>query len=436
MASSGESRAEKDIPPIRKGDFCSGCSSAPGLFGGREYFHPSGRFYGKLTPPAKWVDAHRSVRVILKRLGTAFPRGLPGACSGDIVQKRQINPVPSSFEAFVPEIYLPRIQLFVRLLMGILSAFYFNFLPVPLLILSLTQLNIIIVSYWTFHLLWWRYYRRHGANRTIIRLGSWVDMLGAFTAALCDPFSIPPTILLFLIAVLGNGIQHGLFVIVESMIGALLLGGGALVFHHRLLGDAPPYNLYFYVFLIVVGVYYAYLLVRRIERMKIEAIRIGESDSLTGLRNRRAFLKIAEYLLLLNERSDLALVFVFADLDNFKAVNDTHGHEQGDEVLRRFADTAQSIFRKSDILARYGGDEFVMVLPNTSLEAAESAVRRLQNDFGNWARNSGLQTGVSAGLAIAAKGKNNIEDILSRADAELYNAKQKMRQGARVLPHP
>ncbi|HOD29767.1 MAG TPA: GGDEF domain-containing protein [Syntrophales bacterium] len=350
------------------------------------------------------------------------------------MQNEQTNPVPPSFEAFVPEIYLPRLQLFVRLLMGTLSAVYFNFLPVPLLILSLTQINLIIVCYGTFHLLWWRYYRRHGASRIMIRLGAWVDILGAFTAALCDPFTIPPMILLFLIAVLGNGIQHGLFVIVESMIGALLLGGGALVLHSRLLGDVPPYNLYFYVFLIVVGVYYAYVLVRRIERMKIEAIRIGESDSLTGLRNRRAFLKTAEYLLLLNERSDLSLVFVFADLDNFKAVNDTHGHERGDEVLRRFADTTRSIFRKSDILARYGGDEFVMILTNTSLAAAESAVRRLQSDFGAWARNSGMQTGVSVGLAIAAKGKNNLEDILRRADAELYEAKQKMRPGARALP--
>jgi len=350
------------------------------------------------------------------------------------MQKEQTNPVPPSLEAFIPEIYLPRLQLFVRLLMGTLSAVYFNFLPVPLLILSLTQINLIVVFYSTFHLLCWWYYRRRGGSRIMIRLSAWVDILGAFTSALCDPFTIPPMILLFLIAVLGNGIQHGLFVIVESMIGALLLGGGALVLHSRLLGDVPPYNLYFYVFLIVVGVYYAYVLVRRIERMKIEAIWISESDSLTGLRNRRAFLKTVEYLLLLNERSDLSLVFVFADLDNFKAVNDTHGHERGDEVLRRFADTARSIFRKSDILARYGGDEFVMVLPNSSLAAAESAVRRLQNDFGNWARNNGLQTGVSAGLAIAAKGKNNIEDILRRADAELYNAKQKMYQGTRALP--
>ena len=74
------------------------------------------------------------------------------------MQKEQTNPVPPSFEAFVPEIYLPRLQLFVRLLMGTLSTVYFNFLPVPLLILSLTQINLIVVCYGTFHLLWWRYY--------------------------------------------------------------------------------------------------------------------------------------------------------------------------------------------------------------------------------------------------------------------------------------
>ncbi len=80
------------------------------------------------------------------------------------------------------------------------------------------------------------------------------------------------------------------------------------------------------------------------------------------MRNRRAFLKAAEYLLLLNERSNISLVLMFADLDNFKTVNDQFGHEMGDKVLRHFSDMARSSFRKSDILARYGGDEFVMLL--------------------------------------------------------------------------
>lgn len=339
--------------------------------------------------------------------------------------KKKENPFPLSLEAPVPEIYMPRLQLFIRLLLGGLVAIYINYSPIPPLVLSVDQVNLSFVSYYAFHLFWWWYYRKYGANIVMFRLGGWIDILGAFIAALSDPFTIPPMILLFLIAGLGNGIQHGLYFFVESMIGSLILVGAVLVIHYRLLGNWPPYHLYFYVLLIVVGVSYAYLLVRRIEMMRVEAIRISEYDSLTGMRNRRAFLKAAEYLLLLNERSYISLVLIFADLDNFKTVNDQFGHDRGDKVLRHFSDMARSSFRKSDILARYGGDEFVMLLTNTSLEAAESASQRLQSEFGAWAKNNGLQTGVSFGLAVVPKGKNNLDDILRQADAALYNAKPK-----------
>ncbi len=335
------------------------------------------------------------------------------------------DPLSLSLKAPVPEIYMPRLQLFIRLLLGGLVAVYINYSPVPPLVLSVNQVNLMFVSYYTFHLFWWWYYKKYGANIILLRLGGWVDILGAFIGAVSDPFMIPPMILLFLIAVLGNGIQHGLHFFVETMIGSLILVCAVVVIHCSLLGVWPPYHLYFYVFLIVVGVSYVYLLVRRIEMMRVEAIRISEYDSLTALRNRRAFLKAAEYLLLLNERSYISPVLIFADLDHFKTVNDQFGHDMGDKVLRHFSEMAQSGFRKSDILARYGGDEFVMLLTNTSLEAAESAVQRLQKEFGDWAANNGLQTGVSFGLALVPKGKNNLEDILRQADAALYKAKPK-----------
>ena len=116
-------------------------------------------------------------------------------------------------------------------------------------------------------------------------------------------------------------------------------------------------------------------------------------------------MRAAEYLLLLNERARIPLVFIFADLDNFKAVNDQFGHDMGDKVLKHFSDMAQSNFRKSDIIARYGGDEFVMILTNTSLGDAESAVQRLQSEFRDWARNNGLPVSFSFGLAMVSGGE-------------------------------
>jgi diguanylate cyclase (GGDEF)-like protein len=342
---------------------------------------------------------------------------------GITVQEKKENQILTAVDALVPEIYMPRLQFFVRMMLGAMAAVYFNYLPIPLLILTVTQINLVIISYCVFHVCWWWYYQRYGAKMIMFRLGAWIDIMGATVAALCDPVIIPPMMLLFLIASLGNGIQHGLYVFVESMIGAFILGLAALFIHYSLLDHWPPFDLYFYVFLIVVGVSYSYLLVRRNELMRIEAIRMSEHDSLTGILNRRAFLRTAEYLLFLNERALISLVFIFADLDNFKAVNDQFGHDMGDKVLRQFADMAQLRFRKSDIIARYGGDEFVMILTNTSLEDAELGVQKLQSDFRDWARNNGLQVGSSFGLGMAPEGRNNLGNILRQVDTALYDAK-------------
>jgi diguanylate cyclase (GGDEF)-like protein len=350
------------------------------------------------------------------------------------MQENKGNQIPVSFEALVPEIYMPRLQLFIRMMLGTMSAVYFNYTPIPPLILTITQINLIIVSYYIFHVFWWWYYQKHGAEIIMLRLGSWIDVMAAVAAALCDPFTIPPMILLLLISVLGNGIQHGPNVVVESMIGAVILGIAALVIRCSFLGNWPPYNLYFYVFLIVVAVCYSYLLVRRIELMKMKAIAISKYDSLTGLLNRRSFLTAAEYLLRLNERIPIPLVFIFADLDHFKTVNDQFGHDMGDNVLRYFSDMARSRFRESDIIARYGGDEFIMILTNTSLADAESMMQRLQSDFRDWARNNGLQVGFSFGLGMAPEGKNNLGDILRQVDAALYYAKPKNDQISKVHP--
>jgi len=349
------------------------------------------------------------------------------------VQEKKENQFPTDVEALVPEIYMPRLQLLIRLILGTMSAVYFNYIPIPPLILTITQINLIIVSYYAFHIFWWWYYKKYGVKMIMFRLGAWIDIIGATVAALCDPFIIPPMILLYLIASLGNGIQHGLYLFVESMIGAFILCTAALVIHFSLLGNWPPYNLYFYVFLIVVGVAYSYLLVRRIELMRMETIKISEHDSLTGILNRRAFLKAAEYLLFLNERKHIPLVFIFADLDNFKAVNDQFGHDVGDKVLRHFADIAKSKFRKSDIIARYGGDEFVMILTNASLEGAESAVQKFQREFREWARSNGLQVSSSFGLGMAPEGRNNLGDILRQVDAVLYDAKLKRDHILKVI---
>jgi len=228
-----------------------------------------------------------------------------------------------------------------------------------------------------------------------------------------------------LISALGNGIQHGFRIFIESMTGAFILGVMALIYHFYRIGGPLPYNIYLYVFLIVFAVFYAYLLVRRLEQMKTDAFRISEHDALTGILNRRAFLRKARYLLVLNERTKIPLVFIYADLDNFKAVNDQHGHETGDKVLQIFSQISKSRLRKNDIIARYGGDEFVMILTDTNLENAQMVLKRIKDEFMQWARENGLPVGVSFGAGTTLEGENRLDDVLRRVDAALYEEKHK-----------
>lgn len=323
------------------------------------------------------------------------------------------------------EIYMPRLQLAVRYILVTITLAYLNYSPFPPLVLTLTQINLIIAFYYVFHIFWWLYYQKYGANIVLVRLGAWVDTTAAAMALMCDPFIMPPTVGLLLIASLGNGIQHGFRIFIECMIGAFILGVAALVYHSMLIGVWPPYNLYFYVFLISFAVFYSYLLVRRLEQMRMEAIRISEHDSLTGVLNRRAFIRSAQYLLLLNERASIPLVFIFADLDKFKAVNDQFGHDTGDKVLQQFSRIAKLKLRKNDIIARYGGDEFVMILTNASLENAKSVLLRIKEEFTGWAGKKGLPVGVSFGMGTTKEGENNLDDVLRRVDAALYEEKRK-----------
>lgn len=333
--------------------------------------------------------------------------------------------IPVSLVQSKSEIYMPQLQLFVRYLLVGVTAAYLIFSPVPPFVLTIPQINVIVAGYCVFHLFWWIYYKRCGANIAMIRLGVWVDTAAAATVLMCDPYVIPPSIGLLLIAALGNGIQHGFRIFIESMVGAIVLGFMALVAHFYMIGGKLPYNVYLYVFLIVFAVFYAYLLVRRLELMRTDAVRISEHDSLTSILNRRAFLSKAEFLLVLNERTNIPLVFIYADLDNFKAVNDHHGHEMGDKVLRYFSELAKSRLRKNDVIARYGGDEFVMILTDTSIDNADKVLQRIKSEFTGWAKEKGLPVGVSFGVGATQKGENNLDDVLRRVDAALYEEKRK-----------
>jgi diguanylate cyclase (GGDEF)-like protein len=156
---------------------------------------------------------------------------------------------------------------------------------------------------------------------------------------------------------------------------------------------------------------------------------LASTDELTGLYNRRHFIRRAEAELSRlrpGHQSGLALI----DLDHFKRINDLHGHATGDRVLQAFASVARSCLRDGDILARYGGEEFVLLLPHTDAEQFTACCERLREAFANAQpldmRLEPGQLSLSVGLTLLNAG-DDLDESLQRADEALYRAKNNGR---------
>lgn len=152
------------------------------------------------------------------------------------------------------------------------------------------------------------------------------------------------------------------------------------------------------------------------------------TDGLTGLYNHRYFRQRLEDEFERAHRYTLPLSCMILDIDNFKRINDTYGHLNGDIVLRGIADTAQRSVRKSDIVARYGGEEFVVIMPQTGLEGARAQAERVRREtaaqvFENFPE--GVRITVSIGVAVYdPETMLDCEAMLRIADGALYKAKR------------
>lgn len=149
---------------------------------------------------------------------------------------------------------------------------------------------------------------------------------------------------------------------------------------------------------------------------------LATTDPLTGLANRRYFIDAAEAALARTQRSVAPLTLILADLDHFKRINDHHGHETGDRVLREVAQVLNDLSRKGDLSARWGGEEFVILLPGAALAGALAFAERLRLRIGNIASAPGQAVTLSQGMTAFRPG-DNLDDLLKRADAALYRAK-------------
>ena len=158
---------------------------------------------------------------------------------------------------------------------------------------------------------------------------------------------------------------------------------------------------------------------------------IAGTDPLTGLLNRRSFGAAFERCFAEAQRGDRDLACVMIDLDGFKQLNDTLGHRHGDEILQRAARVLEANCRRADLAARFGGDEFIVVLPGTEADSAAQVARRIGEEFTRMAEADLAQAGfpgkvtMSMGLATAKLTRAAYtEQLIEHADHALYCAKQ------------
>ncbi len=165
-----------------------------------------------------------------------------------------------------------------------------------------------------------------------------------------------------------------------------------------------------------------------------DAVRAAHKDALTGCSNRAAFDEALGREVLLAQRHDRPLGIIVIDIDHFKTVNDTHGHTTGDCLLKALAHTAENTVRLSDQLFRYGGEEFVVLLPETDIKGVKRLAERIRRRIETLdCICEGNHISMTASLGIATLNADDTEEgFFRRADAALYRAKNEGRNCTRV----
>lgn len=159
------------------------------------------------------------------------------------------------------------------------------------------------------------------------------------------------------------------------------------------------------------------------ERAHTLSTHAAQTDELTGLMNRRAFYERAQALYAQCHREQQPLCALMLDMDHFKSINDTYGHQTGDQVLRQIGGVISASFRQVDVSGRLGGEEFAILLPNTSLETARSIAEQLVQAIGDLRADPVQGLSASLGLASTHAEPLDLNGLMDSADKALYRAK-------------
>jgi diguanylate cyclase (GGDEF)-like protein len=162
---------------------------------------------------------------------------------------------------------------------------------------------------------------------------------------------------------------------------------------------------------------------------------MADHDALTGLFNRRRMHKELAAAVSYAKRYVEPYALVFIDLDRFKAINDSHGHDAGDRFLSGFAALLEQVVRESDKLGRWGGDEFVALLPHATRQGAQQFAERLEDRLGRHSIDIGpvqVVASASIGIAVYPDDGTDPEALLAHADQDMYRVKHERIHAARL----
>ncbi len=217
-------------------------------------------------------------------------------------------------------------------------------------------------------------------------------------------------------------------------LASIMRGGEALV--------SPPEVVFSRDVLLLAGMFigfieaittsFGFLLLAK-ERTDRELELQAGTDHLTGLPNRRSFYSTAEKLFSLEKRAGQPISLLLLDIDHFKTINDRSGHDVGDMALQAFAGILRSTTRQCDFLVRLGGEEFGVLMPDTSADSAVDAAERIRNAVENWQKD-GIRMTVSIGIYGEEEASSDLDMYFSMADAALYRAKETGRNRVELQP--
>ena len=323
-----------------------------------------------------------------------------------------------------------RSQFVTRYLFWAIGLTYYNLgAPVARSAEFLLAVNLMHLVYVLLITVYLAHARRNMLSPLRWRLAMWTDLVATAFVALADSSITSPAYLVFLAVILGNGMRYGLRPFGEAALGSFLL---VLLILYLRFADYMSILSVAGIFFLLIGaivVLYAYSLMARLEQHREEMAAQSNLDLLTGLLNRRGLEERAAVLFRDVQNQKCPLAVLFADLDGFKSINDAHGHHVGDVVLRKVAGLINASIRETDVAARYGGDEFVLIMPDTDLRHATLVAERLQGAVAQWARSGEASLSLSIGIGAAPEHGQELDVLLERVDGAMYLSKQSLGRG-------